>query len=96
MIHIKEPLFSATGKRGFFLHFWKKQGKYGEIGLRNGRSAASEPDFCVSKGKNAGVPLFLIIMTERATSCTGSPSAAGEHPARFAEEVTAAWRKSLA
>ena len=27
------------------------------IGLRSGRSAAPEPDFCVSKGKNAGVLL---------------------------------------
>ena len=48
LLHNKETSFVCQGKKGFSAFWSKNRAKYGEIGLRSGRTAASEPDYLLS------------------------------------------------
>ena len=66
-VTIKETSFVCQGKRGFFLHFGLKMGKYSEIGHRSGPLAALEPDSLLSAAEtdqNAGV-LFAFLCSAK-------------------------------
>jgi len=66
---MKETSFVYQGKRGLFCILGKKRANYSEIGLRSGRSAASEPLFCFQwqeQQENAGV-LFAFLYSYKET-----------------------------
>ncbi|MCR5809055.1 MAG: hypothetical protein K6G56_05785 [Clostridiales bacterium] len=68
----KETSFVYHGKRRFFLHFGQKSGKIKQIGLRSGRSAASEPYFCFQgpkTGKKSGVLFTFLSSVKKRKKC---------------------------
>ena len=56
----KKPLLSTKTREVFSCFLGKIQGVILKIGLRSGRSAATEPDFCVQQQKNTEIAVVQI------------------------------------